>query len=111
MYRYIRVNHADFLFFYAGLTVDDENYYEGRIKLWKNFNNAWLGLLGKQKEIMWSGKNLQHPQSLISLDDLQNMARELVRLCDGVERFGLVDYDYGVWEERIMASKLHRSEL
>ncbi|CAK7208306.1 hypothetical protein SCUCBS95973_000057 [Sporothrix curviconia] len=31
------------------------------------------------------------------------MARELVRLCDGVERFGLVDYDYGVWEERIMA--------
>ncbi|CAK7264157.1 hypothetical protein SEPCBS119000_000855 [Sporothrix epigloea] len=31
------------------------------------------------------------------------MGRELVRLCDGIERFGLVDYDYGVWEERIMA--------
>ena len=90
---------------HTGLATDDEDLYEGRVKLWTNFNNAWLGLLEKQKEMMWSGKKLHRSQSLIAFDDLQKMARELVRLCDGVERFGLVDYDYGVWEERIMAGK------
>ncbi|KIH88657.1 hypothetical protein SPBR_07382 [Sporothrix brasiliensis 5110] len=85
------------------LASDDEDLYEGRVKLWKNFNNAWLGLLEKQKEMMWYGKKLHRSQSLVSFEDLQKMARELVRLCDGIERFGLVDYDYGVWEERIMA--------
>lgn len=87
------------------MTADNEDLYEGRVKLWKNFNNAWLGLLEKQKEMMWSGKKLHRSQSLVSFEDLQKMARELVRLCDGIERFGLVDYDYGVWEERIMAGK------
>lgn len=55
---------------------------------------------------MLSGAQLQRSQSLISLDDLQKMGRELIRLCDSVERFGLVDYDFGVWEERIMDGKL-----
>ena len=88
-----------------GLTQDDADLYEGRVKLWTNFNNAWLSLLEKQRECMWSGRTLHRSQSLVSFDDLQKMARELVRLCDGVERFGLVDYDYGVWEERIMAGR------
>ncbi len=90
---------------YKGLTVDDEDLYESRVKLWKNFNHAWLGLLAKQKEMMWSSKALHRSQSLISFEDLQKMAQELIRLCDGIERFGLVDYEYGVWEERIMTSE------
>ena len=97
--------HETYSLLTLGLTTDDEDLYEGRVKLWKNFNNAWLGILEKQKEMMWSGNSSHRSQSLISYADLQKMARELVRLCDGIERFGLVDYDYGVWEERIMASK------
>ncbi|KAK7570727.1 hypothetical protein V3481_019269 [Fusarium oxysporum f. sp. vasinfectum] len=31
------------------------------------------------------------------------MGNELVRLCDGIERHGLVDYQYGVWEDQITA--------
>lgn len=30
------------------------------------------------------------------------MAKDLIRLCDAVEKFGLVDYQYGVAEEQIM---------
>ncbi len=45
------------------------------------------------------------PQSLISRADLERMGNELIRLCDNIERHGLVDYEYGVWEERILASK------
>lgn len=33
------------------------------------------------------------------------MGDELVRLCDGIERHGLVDYQYGVWEEQITEGK------
>ena len=32
------------------------------------------------------------------------MGKEIVRLCDGIERHGLVDYEYGVWEEPIIES-------
>lgn len=47
--------------------------------------------------------------SLLSKDDLEKMGKELVRLCDGIERHGLVDYQYGVWEEQIITGKcVHR---
>ena len=34
------------------------------------------------------------------------MGNEIIRLCDGIERHGLVDYQYGVWEDQIVAGKL-----
>ncbi len=52
-----------------------------------------------------SGQQLQRSQSLITKDGLEKMGEELVKLCDGVERHGLVDYQYGVWEEQIIASR------
>lgn len=32
------------------------------------------------------------------------MGEKLVRLCDGITGHGLVDYEYGVWEELIIHS-------
>lgn len=58
----------------------------------------------RQKEMMESGQQLQRPQCLIPLERLQKMGKDLVRLCDSVERHGLVDYQYGVWEEQIIDS-------
>ncbi|KAL2135345.1 hypothetical protein VTI74DRAFT_8871 [Chaetomium olivicolor] len=52
--------------------------------------------------MMESGQQLQRSQSLIPLEGLQKMGKDLVRLCDSIERHGLVDYQYGVWEERII---------
>ncbi|KAK3370165.1 hypothetical protein B0H63DRAFT_309494 [Podospora didyma] len=86
-----------------GLTSDDQNLHSGRIKLWNDFNYAWLGICQRQKELMESGQQLQRSQSLITQDGLEKMGKELVRLCDGIERHGLVDYQYGVWEEQIIA--------
>lgn len=34
---------------------------------------------------------------------IKKMGNELIRLCDGIERHGLVDYQYGVWEDQITA--------
>lgn len=40
-------------------------------------------------------------QGLITEESLKKMGDDLIRLCDQIERHGLVDYQYGVWEERI----------
>ncbi|KAH8888759.1 hypothetical protein GQ53DRAFT_783478 [Thozetella sp. PMI_491] len=86
-----------------GLTSDDQNLHQDRIKLWNDFNHAWLALFQRQKDLIESGQQLQRSQSLITRDSLEKMGKELVRLCDGIERHGLVDYQYGVWEEQIIA--------
>jgi hypothetical protein len=55
--------------------------------------------------MMESGQQLEWGQTLILREGLQNMAKELVGLCDNIERHGLIDYQYGVWEEQIMDSR------
>ncbi|KAK4152924.1 hypothetical protein C8A00DRAFT_15805 [Chaetomidium leptoderma] len=85
-----------------GLTSDDQNLHGERIKLWNDFNHAWLAMFQRQKEMMEAGQQLQRPQSLIPQESLQKMGKDLVRLCDSIERHGLVDYQYGVWEEQII---------
>ncbi|KAK0651783.1 hypothetical protein B0T16DRAFT_86895 [Cercophora newfieldiana] len=86
-----------------GLTSDDQNLHSDRIKLWNDFNHAWLAILQAQKDMMESGQQTQRNQSPIPQEGLERMGRELVRLCDSIERHGLVDYEYGVWEEQIIA--------
>lgn len=41
----------------------------------------------------------------MSEETIKRIGDELIRLCDGVERHGLVDYQYGVWEEQIESSR------
>ncbi|CAJ2507498.1 Uu.00g086840.m01.CDS01 [Anthostomella pinea] len=85
-----------------GLAGDNPALHPDRIKLWHDFNHAWLALFQRQKDIMESGQPPQRGQTLISEDILKKMGKEIIRLCDGIERHGLVDYEYGVWEEQII---------
>lgn len=48
----------------------------------------------------------REPRSLMNQQTLETLSRELVRLCDSVEKHGLVDYQMGVAEEEIMDCKL-----
>jgi hypothetical protein len=62
--------------------------------------------------MMEANQQLQRSQSLIPQDGLERMGKEPVRLCDSVERHGLVDYEYGVWEEQIIESaSFHRFQM
>ena len=92
-----------------GLVRDDESLHSQRLALWGEFNNCWLALLQSQKErtrdILRIGQHLPNDNSLISQDFLEEMGRELVNFCDGMERHGLVDYQLGVWEEQIITGK------
>lgn len=88
-----------------GLTVDEHALHSDRLRLWNEFNNAWLSIFQKQKDMLESGQRVQHPQNLMSQEFINKMAKDLIRMCDAVEKHGLVDYEYGVAEERIIASK------
>ncbi len=78
---------------WTGLNIDDQNLHADRIKLWNDFNHAWLALFQRQKDMMESGQQLQRSQTLITEEGLEKMGRELIRLCDGVERHGNCAFD------------------
>ena len=77
--------------------------------MWTDFNHCWLALLQRQKEdteqLMNLDENAPSPDNLISARFLDRMGSELVRLCDNVERHGLVDYEMGVAEEEIISGE------
>jgi hypothetical protein len=88
-----------------GLTVDEPALHSDRISLWGEFNTAWLSLFERQKDMLKSQQRIQPPQTLITQDFIKKMAKDLIRMCDDVEKHGLVDYQYGVAEEGIIRSK------
>lgn len=85
----------------AGLNLDDTSLHADRIKLWNDFNHAWLALGHRQIELMISSQQPSRAQTVMSKSMVKKMGNELIRLCDGIERHGLIDYQYGVWEEQI----------
>ncbi|KAG6144563.1 hypothetical protein E4U38_002364 [Claviceps purpurea] len=84
-----------------GFHADDAALHEDRLKTWNDFNHAWLALIAQQKELMLSENEIAPPQKLLTRAMVIKMGDELIRLCDYIESYGLVDYEYGVWEDRI----------
>jgi hypothetical protein len=86
-----------------------------RLKLWEQFNLAWLALLQGQREMtvnmLDTGQRPQAPRELIDSEQLESMGDKLIKLCDLMEKHGLVDYQMGVWEEDIVSCKRLRSRL
>ena len=82
-----------------------------RLRLWEEFNFCWLAALQRQKDLLIemqkTGQSLGNSQTLMEVDFLKNMGNELVRLCDIMEKHGLVDYQMGVWEESILDCRRH----
>ncbi len=54
------------------------------------------------EEVLHGNQSLREPQSIMTAQTLEHLSRELVRLCDSVEKHGLVDYQMGVAEEEIL---------
>jgi hypothetical protein len=92
----------------TGLVRDDQALHAERLKLWEEFNHCWLTTFQRQKEMtqeLLQGREPQLPASLLEYEFMETMARELIRLCDHMEKHGLVDYQMGIWEEEIIASE------
>ncbi|KAI5849495.1 hypothetical protein DFP73DRAFT_295952 [Morchella snyderi] len=91
-----------------GLVRDEQELYGDRTRLWNEFNTCWLVVLQKEKEMITefnaTGQAPLPPREIIREDMLERMGRELIALCDSMERHGLVDYQMGVWEEEILGA-------
>jgi hypothetical protein len=85
-----------------GLTVDEHALHGDRIRLWGEFNTAWLSIFQRQKDMLETGHRAQHPQSMMSQEFIGKMAKDLIRMCDAIEKHGLIDYQLGVAEEQII---------
>jgi hypothetical protein len=53
-----------------------------------------------------SGQRIHPPHSLMTQAFINKMANDLIRMCDAIEKHGLVDYQYGVAEEQIIMGRL-----
>ena len=86
---------------------DAQELHSDRLRLWREFNVCWLSVLQRQKELtqdmLRTGQRPAPPHALLGEDFLDKMGSQLVRLCDGMEQYGLVDYEMGVWEEEIIS--------
>lgn len=84
-----------------------------RVNMWTEFNLCWLALLQRQKEnteqMLHLDQQLTPSDNLMGNRFLERLGSELVRLCDSIERHGLVDYEMGVAEEEIISSKPQRN--
>ncbi|GKU08131.1 hypothetical protein FLAG1_07436 [Fusarium langsethiae] len=86
-----------------GLNIDDTNLHAHRIQLRNDLNDAWLELGKQQIKLMNPNQQLSTSQSLLSKAMVKRTGNNLIQLCDGIEPHGLVDYQYGVREDLIIA--------
>ncbi|KAL3495613.1 hypothetical protein BJX62DRAFT_175086 [Aspergillus germanicus] len=87
-----------------GILRDDQMLHSDRLKLWNDFNNCWLAMFQKQmdmtQELLRTGR---HSSRILTIDAMETVGRELIRICDQMEPHGLVDYEMGIWEEEILS--------
>ncbi|KAI9369485.1 hypothetical protein BJX61DRAFT_536400 [Aspergillus egyptiacus] len=94
-----------------GILRDDQIPHSDRLKLWNDFNICWLALCQKQKDmtqdLLQTARSRFSHSSLLTIDAMETLGKELIRLCDQMEQHGLVDYEMGIWEEEILSVCIH----
>lgn len=43
--------------------------------------------------------------SMLTVAMMEKLGGDLIRLCDRMEPYGLVDYEVGIWEEEILSGE------
>lgn len=89
---------------------DPGSSHNDRVRLWDDFNRAWLATLQHQhdltQEMLQNDQLLHESDLIIKARSLEQLAGEIIQLCDDLEEHGLVDYQMGVAEEEIMERRL-----
>lgn len=102
-FRFVSVLALRFL---LGFTVDHDDRKELKTGFWDNVNNAWLATLQHQRdltrEMMLTNQPLRNSDAIISAGALERLGDEVVKFCDDIEKYGLVDYQMGFREEDII---------
>ncbi|KAL5594785.1 hypothetical protein BROUX41_001699 [Berkeleyomyces rouxiae] len=85
-----------------GLHLDNQEKRPERLDMWHDFNHAWLSLLQKHKDIIIADETpMAGRNPPLNLEQLKSCGNSIVKLGEVLEAHSLVDYEYGVWEDRI----------
>lgn len=76
-----------------GLHEDNPDTVQQHRNLWWNFNICWLGAFQRY---------IDYPINDLDTDEMEKMGQIVIEFADYIERFGLVDYQMGIWEEEIL---------
>ena len=84
---------------FPGLHHDDEENHDQRLLFWRELNHAWEALGLKQKTITEEAmRTRRQPRDILSSAAIVALVDKLVQSCDQIEKYGLVDYELGIWE-------------
>ncbi|ODQ55695.1 hypothetical protein SAICODRAFT_33078 [Saitoella complicata NRRL Y-17804] len=84
-----------------GLTTDDAELYDQRFSFWRDLNDNWSNLFHRNVGLL---SDNHAPVGTQRLNEMQlgNLGQHIIRWSDILERFGLVDYDLGLQEDRCL---------
>ncbi|BFZ61397.1 hypothetical protein YB2330_002462 [Saitoella coloradoensis] len=84
-----------------GLATDDPELYDQRFSFWRDLNDNWSNLFHRNVGLLTSTNAPVGAQRLNEMQ-LGNLGQHIIRWSDLLERFGLVDYDLGLQEDRCL---------
>ncbi|KAK9235195.1 hypothetical protein V1525DRAFT_410676 [Lipomyces kononenkoae] len=85
-----------------GLADDRSLPYDTRLQFWRLFNRSWIGVISRNWLMSGGGMTVAQGPTSLTRQQLEEMAELVISLSDNVQRYGLVDYEVGVWEEHIL---------
>ncbi|KAK9376642.1 uncharacterized protein V1513DRAFT_429951 [Lipomyces chichibuensis] len=85
-----------------GLADDNSLPYDCRLQFWRLFNRSWIGVISRNWLMSGGGTAVAQGPTSLTRQQLEDMAELVISLSDNIQRYGLVDYEMGVWEERIL---------
>ncbi|KAK9242939.1 hypothetical protein V1506DRAFT_33717 [Lipomyces tetrasporus] len=85
-----------------GLADDSSLPHDSRLQFWRLFNRSWIGVISRNWLVAGGGTTSAQGPTSLTRRQLEEMAELVISLSDNVQRYGLVDYEMGVWEERIL---------
>lgn len=86
--------------------------YEARLTFWRNLHYSWVAFLQRQLNDTQTMLSSDRPAgrvrsaNLLAKDALEQLGDDVVRIANGLERYGLVDYEIGFFENEIIPSEL-----
>ncbi|KAK9365499.1 hypothetical protein V1509DRAFT_675552 [Lipomyces kononenkoae] len=85
-----------------GLADDRSLPYDARLQFWRLFNRSWIGVISRNWLMSGGGLTVAQGPTSLTRQQLEEMAEIMISLSDNVQRYGLVDYEVGVWEDHIL---------
>ncbi|KAL4893415.1 hypothetical protein BDV59DRAFT_193228 [Aspergillus ambiguus] len=84
-----------------------------QLRLWNGLNICCLAICQKQKDLTQASMkaNIPLPDTCLSISQIEAFGKELIAICDRIEKHGLVDYEIGVWEEEILSNCRHEATV